>query len=281
MDAILAIPCWDNYNPRKDLKSTPWFRLESDIVSSLKLFGLSAEQKWLWVFTLSLVAKKNGEEIELDLDYWQHFSGVDQETIIKTLQVFKKKGLITLTNESDRIRSNPIENVPNERTNVTNERNETDEESSEAKAVTAPRKKKSEKSEAEKEKARLVKTAYFDSYQKKYNRKPLSWGARENTLVYQLINQVGYENALALARYYLDYPEPFIVKNAHAFKFLLSSLESVAAWLHDSSHLIKSEQVRQVNYALAKESNTDISAKIQQQRDLEYARNHVDPFKAS
>ena len=41
---------WEKYNPRKELKSLSWLRLDADIGFSESLFGLNAESKWLWIF---------------------------------------------------------------------------------------------------------------------------------------------------------------------------------------------------------------------------------------
>lgn len=94
---------WGKFQTRKDLKSMPWFKIQSDIGYSETLFGLSAEQKWLWIFTLSTCARKISPEIEINIDYFSHNSGVKKEVIVKTMQIFENKGLVRILTDSERI----------------------------------------------------------------------------------------------------------------------------------------------------------------------------------
>ena len=114
---------WEKFNPRKDLKSMPWFRLSSDIGYSETLFELTVEQKWLWIFVLSTCANKNSDVITVNPRYFSFHSGVKQQNIMKHMEVFENRGLIQPTNVSDRIRTDTIEYVPNEH-NEHNEHNE-------------------------------------------------------------------------------------------------------------------------------------------------------------
>lgn len=115
----IIINNWEKFNPRKDLKSMPWFRLNADIGYSETLFGLSAEQKWLWIFLLSTCARKMSAEIDVNLDYMQHNTGIKQNIIEKTIQLFEIRGLVRDTTESDR---NTNESVPY----ITNRTNRTE-----------------------------------------------------------------------------------------------------------------------------------------------------------
>jgi len=110
---------WEKYNPRKELKSLSWLRLDADIGFSESLFGLNAESKWLWIFLLSYLAKKNSDTIHIDLDYINYHSSVKKENIFKYVELFISKGLVELNQidpEPDRIRTNPIESVSYVRT---------------------------------------------------------------------------------------------------------------------------------------------------------------------
>lgn len=122
----IEVVTWEKYNPRKDLKSMPWFRLNADIGYSETLFELNPEQKWLWIFVLSTCTKKCSGRITVNPRFFAYHSGVREQNILKHIQVFVKRGLIRLTNESDRISTDQIENVPNERTNEHNEPVRTD-----------------------------------------------------------------------------------------------------------------------------------------------------------
>lgn len=119
----IEIRNWEKYNPRKDLKSLTWLRLDSDIGFSESLFGLSAEARWLWIFLLSFSAKKNKSCLILDFDYISFHSSVKKDNISKHIESFLEKGLILIKTDSSRIRTDTIENVSYERTNEHNEHN--------------------------------------------------------------------------------------------------------------------------------------------------------------
>jgi hypothetical protein len=70
----ISIVGWEKFNTRKDLKSMPWFKLDSKIVYSQSLFGLSPKAKWFWVCLISWGAQKVSGEISLELDYASHHS---------------------------------------------------------------------------------------------------------------------------------------------------------------------------------------------------------------
>ena len=48
----IEIKNWDKYNPRKELKSTAWLRLENNFFSDPKFFALDNNAKMLWFFML-------------------------------------------------------------------------------------------------------------------------------------------------------------------------------------------------------------------------------------
>lgn len=110
---MLEILNWEKFNPRKDLKSMPWFRLESDIGYSETLFGLDAETKWLWIFLLSTCARKVNANIEGNYEYISFHSGIEVEKVKKAIKVFENKGLVRVTNESDRVTNGSVPNKTN------------------------------------------------------------------------------------------------------------------------------------------------------------------------
>lgn len=118
---------FEKYNPRKDLKSVPWFRVNSDIPFEPKLHKASISTKWGWIILLSFYAQNRSNPIEFDREYFSDHSGLNFKQIKEMLDFLEQKEMITIdTIEPDRTRSNPIEFDPNE-TNETNETNERDE----------------------------------------------------------------------------------------------------------------------------------------------------------
>jgi hypothetical protein len=95
---LIQIVNWAGYNPRADLKHTNWFRIEADIATSRKLFGLDAEQRWFWVYLLSLAASQNkGGQIDAEPRYLAHFSMVTESKCIVALEQIQAAGLITMS----------------------------------------------------------------------------------------------------------------------------------------------------------------------------------------
>ena len=118
---IIEVINWEKYNPRNDLKSMNWFRLENKLPEHPAFFELSTNGKWFFVWLMCQCAKNMSGEINLKMSYCTHFSGVSEKEIIKSLQIFHEYDLIRNGHVTD-----TIENVPNERTNGrTNERNVT------------------------------------------------------------------------------------------------------------------------------------------------------------
>lgn len=126
-EIVISISNWDKYNPRKDLKSMPWIRLQGDIAFSESLFGLDAEAKWLWIFLLSYSTKKLSGDFKISEKYLSHHSGVSASKFNKYLGNFLDNGLISIKSNTSRITNESVritnESVPNERTNETNETN--------------------------------------------------------------------------------------------------------------------------------------------------------------
>lgn len=96
MKIVIEIIKWEDFNPRKDIKSMPWFKLASDIGYSETLFGLDTCAKWLWVFLLSTCAKKISGRVSTTVSYIAHYSGVHADLIMGILEEFEGRGLIKI-----------------------------------------------------------------------------------------------------------------------------------------------------------------------------------------
>ena len=128
----ITVSKWEEYNPRKDLKSMPWFRIAADIGYSPTLYKLPVEAKWLWIFILSTCAKNISDTIEMEIDYLADYSDVSAENIKKYLTEFERRKLILLNPiESDRIRSSQIGVILDDQESVPKRRGENGEENRE------------------------------------------------------------------------------------------------------------------------------------------------------
>ena len=112
----ITINGFKNFNPRSDLKSMPWLRLQNDFYDKEDFFDEDINTCWLFIFLLCQCAQKVSDTINMDEKYLIQKSKMQKNVFYGALNRLLDKGLILLeTNESDRIRSNPL---------LTNEQNE-------------------------------------------------------------------------------------------------------------------------------------------------------------
>lgn len=116
----IEIVNWNKYNPRSELKTIPWFRVQNCIVHDRKLYGLVPAQKWLWICLLSIAAQENNSVIELSCEYLEHYAGIEKNLILQAIEHFGKVGLLVQTCTGRGTKVYP--HVTND-TNVTNETN--------------------------------------------------------------------------------------------------------------------------------------------------------------
>lgn len=88
--ASVEVVNWFEYNPRSETKYPTWFRFENGLATSEKLFGLTCEQKWLWVVILSLLSRKNGQAITWNSSYVEAISGIKSKVQEQTIEIFEK-----------------------------------------------------------------------------------------------------------------------------------------------------------------------------------------------
>ena len=88
--ATIEVVNWLEYNPRMDSKKPTWFRFENSIATGSGFSDLSAEQKWLWVFILSLVSQANGQPIVWKSIYCQKMTGISIKKQDSTIEILEK-----------------------------------------------------------------------------------------------------------------------------------------------------------------------------------------------
>lgn len=107
------------FNPRSDLKSMPWLRLQNDFYDKEDFFDADVNTIHLYIFLLCQCAQKVSDTVEMNEKYLINKSKLTNKAFYTALSTLIDKSLISLvTNESDRVRSNPL---------LTNEQNEQNE----------------------------------------------------------------------------------------------------------------------------------------------------------
>jgi hypothetical protein len=64
---FIKIINWSKYNPKSKYKHVSWFRVQSKVIHSRSLLGLSHEEKWVWITLLAMACETNGAEFETDI----------------------------------------------------------------------------------------------------------------------------------------------------------------------------------------------------------------------
>lgn len=102
---IIKIKNWDKYYPRKDVKSSSWFRMQIDFFIDPKFFNESIETKLVWIYLLSESGRAYKDEIQFNVALCSSILRVDTYDILTSLESLESLGVVTRPNptESDRI----------------------------------------------------------------------------------------------------------------------------------------------------------------------------------
>lgn len=117
MTYTIDIVNWSKYNPKRDQVSYSWFRMNNDFFLSADLFGLTSDQKLVWVVLLCLASKSNSSTFEVNPDFIAHHLSIKKSVVVQALELLCERGLATI---GDRALS-PVRQITTP-TNVTNER---------------------------------------------------------------------------------------------------------------------------------------------------------------
>lgn len=92
---VIQIVDWRSYLGRSDMKNVTWLKLSTALIDDPRLFGLTAEQKWAWIYILNqAVTHGKSGELRTTLDRLVHFSGVNKKSLQGALEHFVKAQLI-------------------------------------------------------------------------------------------------------------------------------------------------------------------------------------------
>jgi hypothetical protein len=125
----VTIPKWEDYNPRKDLKATTWFRLQNTIIDDPSFFDFTHEELNFWIYVLCLASRKQSGTIKVMLAHAERVGRFSEQAIDSALKKLMILGTVEIVNDSrnvDVTRTSRGRNVDVTRTsrarNTTNER---------------------------------------------------------------------------------------------------------------------------------------------------------------
>lgn len=140
---LITIKNWDEYNPRKDVKSASWFRFDNSFFTNPTFFESSSDTKMVWCYLLCYASQKMKGEFKMDAGMIAALLRIEKKAVEDALAFLKKVDCIDFeeketkasnfsTIEFDRINQSNISfsSATNERTNEHNERTNEDSETS-------------------------------------------------------------------------------------------------------------------------------------------------------
>jgi hypothetical protein len=85
---------WNRYNPRTDRKNHTWFRLQNDILTEPKLFGLTSAQKFAVVCLFAEVSKAGGKRVRLSVPWFCSQLKMKQSELLKVNRQLIDAGIL-------------------------------------------------------------------------------------------------------------------------------------------------------------------------------------------
>jgi uncharacterized phage protein (TIGR02220 family) len=93
---IIEVEDWEKYNPRKDVKSPAWFRLENNLFSNSLLYGLNHETILFFVYLLCQASTNNCAIFELSLPHLRQIGRFRTRNLAKNVKSLSDLGLISV-----------------------------------------------------------------------------------------------------------------------------------------------------------------------------------------
>ena len=117
MIVSISINKWEDYQPRKDLKALTWFRVNTNIFDGNTYFKIKNDGLVVLLFVLSIAAKDNENEFELDLEFAEDKLKYKKAYILDTLNKLQE---IQLLRVSVQTCTDLLPTIHNKQTNNTN-----------------------------------------------------------------------------------------------------------------------------------------------------------------
>jgi len=111
----IVINNWDTYQPRKDLKSLSWIRIESDIFFTENFFVLDNNQRLLFFFLLTYAGKKNTNAYSINSDFISDKVNLTSAQISSGIEKLQQLSILhSSVTDSSRIRTDLCTTIRND-----------------------------------------------------------------------------------------------------------------------------------------------------------------------
>lgn len=91
---------WDEYQPRKDVKKSSWFRMEHAIMLSTKHLGLTGGDILGLLYILSLCSEENSKTVQIVPEHVAIFSRIGEGAFLGVVEKLVSVGLVRAENTS-------------------------------------------------------------------------------------------------------------------------------------------------------------------------------------
>lgn len=99
-DYKIIIKKWNEYNFRKGIRASSWFRMEHDFFENPNFHSFSAAERCTWVYLLCLYSKKRTSDttayITVDKESFYRRTGLDKNVLDQTVKKLKQLRIIEL-----------------------------------------------------------------------------------------------------------------------------------------------------------------------------------------
>jgi hypothetical protein len=119
----VSIHNWAEFQPRKDLKELTWFRIDTSIFDGETYFTIKNDGLVVFIYLLSLAAKKNRPDISINLLFAQEKLKMKKEQILSSIDKLEE---LQILHKSVQIRTDLSPTIHNntnkqyKQTNITN-----------------------------------------------------------------------------------------------------------------------------------------------------------------
>lgn len=288
----IEIQNWADHNPRSDYKSMPWLRLEAKFYRSRKLFGMSLATKWTCVALFCIAAEENkGGVIEAELEWLADQIKLPIGDISTALAALSSRKLVVVTyaertsDERETYVSRTATDAPRSLRNVTErngtERNET--ERNERDGVVDPpgapnpgemvvvHPRRTRKPAGQAGRGVPVWDAYREAFAQRYGKEPKR-NSGVNTAAAQLVDKLGVDDAVKVARFYLTHNGRWYVQNAHMLRYAAKDAEALHTQM-EAGYRMTAAEAQHVDQSQSNANAFDAARAILRAREEERAHD--------
>lgn len=136
----ITIRNWREFNPRKDVTHSSWFRLNHNFFEDPDFYDFTPSELLAWIYILCVASKKNTDTVRVNILHLERVGRIKEKDFLAAVRKLESLQVI-LVDVTDTLRGcdehdTPTNATRRDETNVTNETRRTD--SSVAVASTAP-----------------------------------------------------------------------------------------------------------------------------------------------